>query len=119
MMRSLQCRYSCHVSTPAAMTAANGTTVNVPVRKRSSASFSTGSTSSRLATAVMLGAPPTSVRTVCRVDGSGSVEHSLQGKYPPDDRKRRGVGGIHAVVGQPAGAQRARLGVRGVGGVVD
>src|SRR5918997_4102882 len=49
---------------------------------------------------------------------SGGREDALQGEDPAQDRHRRGVGRIHPVVAQPGRAQRARLRVRGVRGVV-
>src|SRR5918999_1249285 len=40
-------------------------------------------------------------------------------QHPAQDRQRRGVGRVHAVVAQAAGAERARLGVGRIRGVVD
>ena len=86
MMTSLQCSRLCQVSTAAAPTAMNGTTVAVPVRTRSSRSFATGSMSSRSITVLML-RPQPHLADVLGHPNSWTVEGTLQGKYPPDDRK--------------------------------
>src|SRR5579862_5255272 len=46
------------------------------------------------------------------------VEHALQAQDPPEDGQRGGVRRVHPVVAEPAGAERARLRVRRVRGVM-
>src|SRR4051794_31955616 len=54
-----------------------------------------------------------------RVEAMVVLENALEGQDPSGDRDRRRVRRVHAVVVEPAGAERARLGVRRVRRVVD